>query len=121
MGRRASAPEAAAGRDQPADPGPGPGPRPGPQTPPGTTLEIGPILALTVRHFFPEFNGWLEQLPDPRFEPFVEYGRKFLFWWGVALSLLKLGSRRQLDFQLNSDGPCVLANLNRLAGTRRKT
>jgi hypothetical protein len=39
----------------------------------------------------------------------------------VALFLFKLGSRRQLDFQLNTDGPQVLANLNRLAGTRQTT
>jgi hypothetical protein len=33
----------------------------------------------------------------------------------------KLGSRRQLDYQFNTDGPEVLANLNRLAGTQQKT
>jgi len=37
------------------------------------------------------------------------------------LFLCKLGSRRQLDYQLNTDGPQVLTNLNRLAGTRQKT
>jgi hypothetical protein len=42
-------------------------------------------------------------------------------WWGLALFLCKLGSRRQLDYQLNGDGPEVLANLNRLAGTRQQT
>jgi hypothetical protein len=35
--------------------------------------------------------------------------------------LCKLGSRRQLDYQLNTDGPAVLDNLNRLAGTQQKT
>jgi hypothetical protein len=38
-------------------------------------------------------------------------------WWGLTLFLCKLSSRRQLDYQLNTDGPAVLANLNRLAGT----
>ena len=42
-------------------------------------------------------------------------------WWGLTLFACKLGSRRQLDYQLNSDGPEVLANLNRLAGTRQTT
>jgi hypothetical protein len=32
--------------------------------------------------------------------------------------LLQLSSRRQLDFQLNTDGPAVLPNLNRLAQTK---
>ncbi len=36
---------------------------------------------------------------------------------GLSLFLCKLGSRRQLDYQLNTDGPEVLGNLNRLAGT----
>jgi hypothetical protein len=84
-------------------------------------LTIGPILVLTIRHFFPEFNAWVDQIPDPRFRPFVVYDGKFLFWWGLALFLFKLGSRRQLDYQLNTDGPEVLNNLNRLAGTQQST
>src|SRR2546423_7179767 len=47
----------------------------------------------------------------------VVYHRRFLVWWGLSLFLCKLGSRRQLDYAFNSDGPEVLANLNRLAGT----
>ena len=84
-------------------------------------MTIGPTLVLTIRHFFPEMNAWIDEIPDPRFQPLVEYDAKFLFWWGLALFLFKLGSRRQLDFQLNTDGPEVLANLNRLAGTRQTT
>lgn len=33
----------------------------------------------------------------------------------------KLGSRRQLDYQFDGDGPAVLDNLNRLAGTAQTT
>jgi hypothetical protein len=40
-----------------------------------------------------------------------------LLFWGLFLFLAKLGSRRQLDFQSNDDGPLVLRNLNRLADT----
>jgi hypothetical protein len=47
----------------------------------------------------------------------VVYDKRFLVWWGLSLFLFKLSSRRQLDYQLNTDGPEVLANLNRLAGT----
>jgi hypothetical protein len=53
--------------------------------------------------------------------PFVVYHQRFLLWWGPALFLCKLGSRRQADYQLNTDGPAVLANLNRLAGTRQSS
>lgn len=49
------------------------------------------------------------------------YDKHFLLWWGLSLFLCKLGSRRQLDYQLNTDGPEVLANLNRLAGTQQTT
>lgn len=49
------------------------------------------------------------------------YDKHFLLWWGLALFCCKLGSRRQLDYQLNGDGPQVLTNLNRLAGTRQQT
>jgi hypothetical protein len=51
----------------------------------------------------------------------VVYAKHFLLWWGLSLFLCKLGSRRQLDYQLNTDGPEVLANLNRLAGTAQTT
>ena len=47
--------------------------------------------------------------------------KPFLLWWGLSLFLCKLGSRRQLDYQLNTDGPEVLTNLNRLAGTAQTT
>jgi len=47
----------------------------------------------------------------------VTYDARFLCWWGLWLFLLKLGSRRQLDFQLRDLELCVLENVNRLAGT----
>jgi hypothetical protein len=78
-------------------------------------------LARTLRHFFPQLNAWIDRIPDPRFAPLVIYHKRFLIWWGLSLFLCKLGSRRQLDYQLNTDGPEVLANLNRLAGTAQQT
>jgi hypothetical protein len=84
-------------------------------------LTIGPVLVQTIRHFFPDLNDWIDAIDDPRFLPFVVYHKRFLLWWGLALFLFKLGSRRQLDFQLNDDGPEVLNNLNRLAGTQQTT
>jgi hypothetical protein len=84
-------------------------------------LTIGPILARTVRHFFPELSTWIDQINDPRFPPLVIYHKRFLIWWGLSWFLGKLSSRRQLDYQLNTDGPEVLNNLNRLAGTAQQT
>jgi hypothetical protein len=74
-----------------------------------------------VLHFFPDLNAWIDDIRDPRFEPFITYHKRFLLWWGLCLFLCKLSSRRQLDYTLNTDGPQVLANLNRLAGTKQKT
>jgi hypothetical protein len=70
-----------------------------------------------VRHFFPELNAWIDEIDDPRFLPSVVYHKRFLVWWGLGLFLCELESRRQLDYQFHSDGPEVLDNLNRLAGT----
>ena len=84
-------------------------------------MNIGPVLVQTIRHFFPEFDKWLNAFPDPRFQPYVIYKKRFLMWWALSLFLFHLRSRRQLDFHLNTDGEHVLDNLNRLAGTKQKT
>jgi hypothetical protein len=75
----------------------------------------------TVRHFFPELNAWLDRLPDTRVQEDCTYARRFLAWWGLALYLLQLASRRQLDYELRDGGAQVLANLNRLAETTQET
>jgi hypothetical protein len=75
----------------------------------------------TVRHFVPDFNTWLDRLPDTRVPDACTYATRFLAWWGICLYLLQLGSRRQLDFELRDGGPRVLANLNRLAATTQTT
>jgi hypothetical protein len=74
-----------------------------------------------VRHFFPELNAWLDALPDGRDREAITYETRFLAWWGLALYLFQLGSRRQLDYDLDARGTRVLDNLNRLAGTRHAT
>ena len=61
----------------------------------------------------------MAQVPDTRFKPFVEYDGPFLLWMGLLLFALRLGSRRQLGFELNT--PEALRNLNRLSGCRQKT
>jgi len=80
-------------------------------------LNVGPAFARTVRHFFPDFNDWLDRAPDPRRQDRVEYHKRFLLWYAILLFVGKLGSRRQLDFEYREGGATVLANLNRLART----
>jgi hypothetical protein len=75
----------------------------------------------TVRHFFPELNAWLDTVPDGRDPERIVYQGRFLAWWGLALYLFQLGSRRQLDYELEAAGTHVLDNLNRLAQTQHTT
>jgi hypothetical protein len=74
-----------------------------------------------VRHFFPDFNAWLDRLPDTRVQDACTYDTRFLAWWGLALYVLQLGARRQLDYELRDAGAQVLANLNRLAQAEQAT
>jgi hypothetical protein len=75
----------------------------------------------TLRHFFPCWNTWLDQLPDRRDQDAITYPRRFLACWGLLLYVLQLGSRRQLDYQLRAEGTQVLGNLNRLLETALPT
>jgi hypothetical protein len=84
-------------------------------------LSVGPAFARTVRHFFPDFNAWLDKVPDPRCQERITYRGRFLLWYGVLLFVGKLGSRRQLDFKYREAGTRVLDNLNRLAQTDQET
>jgi hypothetical protein len=84
-------------------------------------VSLGETLPATIRHFWPEFNQWLDRVPDTRFVPLIVYHKRFLIWWGLSLYLFQLGSRRQLDFDLDARGTQVLHNLNRLAQTEQET
>lgn len=82
---------------------------------------MGEALVKSNRHFWPEFNAWLDRIPDSRFAPLVRYDKRFLVWWGISLYLFQLGSRRQLDYDLDARDTQVLPNLNRLAQTAQTT
>jgi hypothetical protein len=84
-------------------------------------VNLGEAFVRTVRHFWPELNDWLDQVPDSRFQPYVTYDKRFLVWWGLLLYLLQLSARRQLDFELDCRGNDLLTNLNRLAKTKQET
>jgi len=71
------------------------------------------MLARTVAHFFPRFSDWLGEVRDTRDQDLITYSRQFLIWMGLMAFLLKLGSRRQVRFELDTSE--ALANLNRLA------
>ncbi|MHC4073451.1 MAG: hypothetical protein ACYTGS_15680 [Planctomycetota bacterium] len=85
----------------------------------GKVVALAKIFIRTLRHFWPKFNDWVNDLPDTRWQEIVTYNPRFLIWWGLLLFCLKLGSRRQLDFQLRDLEICVLDNLNRFAQTEQ--
>ena len=75
----------------------------------------------SVRHFWPDLTPESDRLPDTRYAPLIRYHKRFLLWWGLLLFCLKLGSRRQLDYQLRDLELQVLDNINRLAGTQQES
>jgi len=121
MDRRTQTTQASSQRDSAAQPGPGADARPAPTPQGGAALIAARALVQTARHFFPQLNTWLGRLPDTRVQDACTYSTGFLAWWGIALYLLQLGSRRQLDYELRNGGPQVLGNLNRLAQTKQTT
>jgi hypothetical protein len=76
-------------------------------------------LARTVRHFVPDFNTWLDAVPEPRCCDRITYPGRFLRGYGVLLFAGKRGRRRPLDFKYREQGACVLDHLNRLAQTEQ--
>jgi hypothetical protein len=121
MDRRTQAAQTTSAGDSSPERGPAADPHAAPAPQSGTTLIVGRALVQTVRHFFPEFNNWLDRFGDSRVPEACVYSRRFLAWWGLALYLLQLGSRRQLDYDLRDGGTPVLTNLNRLAQTTQTT
>jgi hypothetical protein len=77
------------------------------------------VLAKTVAHFWPKMGSWLAAVTDTRDQEKITYWRQFLLWQGLLLFLLKLGSRRQARFELDSVE--ALENLNRLSGCDQET
>ena len=61
----------------------------------------------------------MASLSDTRDQARITYPRQFLSWMGLMVFLLKVGSRRQIRFELNT--PEALENLNRLAGCQMET
>jgi hypothetical protein len=67
-----------------------------------------------LAHFWPEYRADLMDVADTRQQAKITYGRAFLLMQAMMVFLLKLGSRRQVRFEL--DSPEALDNLGRLSG-----
>jgi len=72
-------------------------------------------LAVTIRHFFPELGGWLDEVRDPRTSGRPEYRMRVLLLLGLLMFLGHAKSRNHLND--NARGAAEMAeNLARLSG-----
>ena len=118
MGSGASTTQAAAAANHSVAAGPDPAAPDGASEARRQGLALGATLAKTVAHFFPEFHDWLKEVRDRRDPDLTTFTGRFLLWMGLMLFLMRLGSRRRLDSEL--DSPEALINLNSLATIKRR-
>ena len=72
-----------------------------------------------MQAFFPKFNEWLADIPDPRREhPSKEYPLPLLFWLVMQMFVAQPGSRRQHDLDCATEP--FLLNLMVLAEVRER-
>jgi hypothetical protein len=69
-----------------------------------------------VERFFPGLTALLKALPDPRAPDLVTYSNATLCWTLILMYVTRLGSRRQIGYQL--DVPEVWKRLSRLSAER---
>jgi len=72
------------------------------------------VLNTTVRHYFPRFNEWLEELTDIRNQDLITYQRQTIVWAGLLALLTKREARMQIGRQMREGNFC--ANLRELSG-----
>jgi len=70
------------------------------------------IFYKTLHHYFPKLNRWISNLPDPRQQKSTRYRLNTLIWVGIKMFLLKLGSRRSINFRFNDEN--FIRNLSKL-------
>ena len=77
------------------------------------------MVSIILRHYFPEWNQWLDELPDPRRREFCTYSIRHLVMLGLTLFLFQSGSRRQL--RGDRQASVFLPNLLELTRTNEET
>lgn len=81
--------------------------------------ELTEVLYKTLRHFFPQWNSWLDALPDARNPASITYNKKHLIWNVLLMYLLNLGSCHQLFWERLSE--FFRKNLLRLSNSNEPT
>lgn len=118
MGRRTSADQNDPSTGVGSEPAAAEVPLPAGSALPTPSACFGQVFVRTLSHFFPEWRSWLGRIRDARNPLRIVDPLPFEINSAVWLLLMKLGARRQLGFAMNS--PAMLANLNRLSGTRMR-
>ncbi|MEA3346741.1 MAG: hypothetical protein U9Q21_01470, partial [Candidatus Auribacterota bacterium] len=76
--------------------------------------EVIEVFHKTLHRFFPKMLKWIDFMDDPRQAGKTDYNTAHLFWLGTFIFLLKLESRRQINFQFHTEE--FRKNLNLLSG-----
>ena len=77
------------------------------------------MVSIILRHYFPEWNQWLDELPDLRRPELCTYSIRHLVTLGLTMFLFQSGSRRQLRGDRQTSA--FLPNLLELTGTNEET
>jgi hypothetical protein len=80
--------------------------------------EVIRVFHKTLHRFFPKLPKWIDDIDDPRQINKTDYNTAHLFWLGTLLFSLKLGARRQINFQFHTEE--FRENLNLLSGENKK-
>jgi len=72
------------------------------------------VLSTTLRHYFPQFNQWLQGLTDVRNQELITYEKETILWSGLLALLTKRQSRMNISHQMRQDNFCD--NLKSLCG-----
>lgn len=71
------------------------------------------ILHRTVAHFFPWWEKWLEEIPDPRNPELIEYELGTLIWAGILMLMSGRRARKQIGQEMRTQN--AAANLRELS------
>jgi hypothetical protein len=74
------------------------------------------VLQRTVKHFFPWWNQWLDEIPDPRNRLLIDYELKTLIWAGILMFMSGRRARKQIGQEMRTSE--MAANLTALSGQK---
>jgi len=90
-----------------------------PQAPMPSSAGVCEVFETTIRHFFPDFWKWIDDLADPRqVIARCQYTQRTLVATELFRCFSGLRSHREMDSMFNGEGDAILENLHCVTGTR---